>query len=165
MEHGGELGLIKADQGQMEQVLINLVVNARDAMPQGGKLSVRTNYLVTTAEEQLNSEEILPPVNGAITIRDSGTGISAETLPHIFEPFFSTKDVGAGTGLGLATVHGIVHQTGGYIAVRTTVSKGTTFTIYLPRYVKRPAKSLFARGRKTDHSRSYRLIKNSIGGR
>jgi len=135
MEHGNELGLIKADQGQMEQVLINLVVNARDAMPQGGKLSVRTNNLVTTAEQQLNSEETLPAGEWVtIAIKDCGTGISADALPHIFEPFFSTKDVGAGTGLGLATVHGIVHQTGGYITVATAVGKGTTFTIYLPRH-------------------------------
>ena len=135
MEHGSELGLIKADQGQMEQVLINLVVNARDAMPQGGKLSVRTNNLATTVDEQLNSEEILPAGEWlTIDIKDSGTGISAEALPHIFEPFFSTKDVGAGTGLGLATVHGIVHQTGGYITVRTALGKGTTFRIYLPRH-------------------------------
>ena len=135
IEHGSELGLVKADQGQMEQVLINLVVNARDAMPQGGKLSVRTNNLVTTTEQSLSSEETLPPGEWVtINIKDSGTGISAEALPHIFEPFFSTKDVGAGTGLGLATVHGIVHQTGGYIAVNTMVGKGTTFTIYLPRH-------------------------------
>ncbi len=135
MEHGSELGLIKADQGQMEQVLINLVVNARDAMPQGGKLSVRTNHLVTTAEQPLSNEETLPAGEWVtIDIKDSGTGISADALPHIFEPFFSTKDVGAGTGLGLATVHGIVHQTGGYIAVKTALGKGTTFTIYLPRH-------------------------------
>jgi two-component system cell cycle sensor histidine kinase/response regulator CckA len=137
MEHGSDLGLIKADQGQMEQVLINLVVNARDAMPQGGKLYVRTHNHTTMAEEPLSNEEVLPPGDWiTIAIKDSGTGIKPDVLSHIFEPFFSTKDVGAGTGLGLATVHGIVHQTGGYISVRTMVGKGTTFTIYLPRHTE-----------------------------
>lgn len=140
MEHGSDLGLIKADQGQMEQVLINLVVNARDAMPQGGKLLIRTDNFNTRTSHKLNSEEILPPGEWVtIAIEDTGTGIDAETLPHIFEPFFSTKDVGAGTGLGLATVHGIIHQTGGYIALDTAVGKGTTFTIYLPRHIETAA--------------------------
>jgi two-component system cell cycle sensor histidine kinase/response regulator CckA len=135
MAHGTDLGLIKADQGQMEQVLINLVVNARDAMPQGGLLQIRTENFNNKTSHKLSGEEILPPGEWvAITVKDSGTGIAPETLLHIFEPFFSTKDVGAGTGLGLATVHGIIHQTGGYIAVNTAVGKGTTFTLYLPRH-------------------------------
>ncbi len=137
MSHDSELGLVKADQGQMEQVFINLVVNARDAMPQGGLLQIRTENFKNKTGLRLSGEEILPPGEWvAITIKDSGTGIGSETLPHIFEPFFSTKDVGAGTGLGLATVHGIVHQTGGYIAVNTAVGKGTTFTLYLPRHTE-----------------------------
>ncbi len=135
IEHGSDLGLVKADQGQMEQVLINLAVNARDAMPQGGKLSIRTDSLITGAAQQLTGEETLPPGEWVtITVKDNGTGIPPEALPRIFEPFFSTKDVGAGTGLGLATVHGIVHQTGGYIGVSTKVGEGTSFTIYLPRH-------------------------------
>ncbi len=135
LEHGTDLGLVRADQGQMEQVLINLAVNARDAMPGGGKLSVRTNNLLAAEPLPLIGEETLPAGEWVtVTVKDNGTGIPPEALPRIFEPFFSTKDVGAGTGLGLATVHGIVHQTGGYISVNTAVGKGTTFTIYLPRH-------------------------------
>jgi two-component system cell cycle sensor histidine kinase/response regulator CckA len=135
LSHGTDLGLIKADQGQMEQVLINLVVNARDAMPQGGKLVVRTSNLANKQGIKLSNDEMLPPGDWvALEVEDTGTGINPDIMPRIFEPFFSTKEVGAGTGLGLATVHGIVHQTGGFISVASTVGKGTTFTIYLPRY-------------------------------
>ncbi len=133
--HGADLGLIKADQGQMEQVLVNLVVNAKDAMPQGGKLAIRTENFTNTRDLRVAPEEILPAGEWVtIAVEDTGTGIDAETLVRIFEPFFTTKDVGAGTGLGLATVHGIVHQTGGAIGVASEVGKGTTFTIYLPRH-------------------------------
>ena len=135
ISHGSDLGLIKADQGQMEQVIINLVVNARDAMPQGGMLLIRTENFTSRAGLKLSSEETLPAGDWvAISVEDTGTGIDPEVQPHIFEPFFTTKDVGAGTGLGLATVHGIVHQTGGYIALNSTVGKGTVFTIYLSRH-------------------------------
>ena len=133
--HGSDLGLIRADQGQMEQVLINLVVNARDAMPAGGKLAIRTQNLVAGEGTRLSNDEILPPGEWVtIEVEDTGTGIGTDILPRIFEPFFSTKEVGAGTGLGLATVHGIVHQTGGFISVASTVGKGSAFTIFLPRY-------------------------------
>ncbi len=136
MTHGSELGLVKADQGQMEQVFINLVVNARDAMPQGGKLQIRTENFSNAAALKLGAEEMLPPGEWVtVTVKDSGSGIAPEVLSRIFEPFFSTKEIGAGTGLGLATAHGIIHQTGGYIAVNTAVGKGTTFIIYLPRHV------------------------------
>ncbi len=135
LSHGTDLSLIKADQGQMEQVLINLAVNARDAMPGGGKLIIRTQNLHNAKGVKLSNDETLP-VGDWVTleVEDTGTGISPEIMPRIFEPFFSTKEVGAGTGLGLATVHGIVHQTGGFISVHSTVGKGTIFTIYLPRY-------------------------------
>ncbi|MEZ0223779.1 MAG: ATP-binding protein [Alphaproteobacteria bacterium] len=135
LSHGTDLSLIKADQGQMEQVLINLAVNARDAMPGGGKLIIRTQNLNNKQGVKLSNEEMLP-VGDWVTleVEDNGTGISPEIMPRIFEPFFSTKEVGAGTGLGLATVHGIVHQTGGHLSVQSMVGKGTTFTIYLPRY-------------------------------
>jgi len=137
MNHGSDLGLIKADQGQMDQVLINLVVNARDAMPQGGKVTVRTQNLKNTQGIKLSNDEILPPGEWVtLVVEDTGTGIPADILPHIFEPFFSTKDVGAGTGLGLATVHGIIHQTGGFISVASVANKGSIFTIYLPRYTE-----------------------------
>ena len=139
LSHSTDISLIKADQGQMEQVLINLAVNARDAMPEGGKLTVRTQNLVSKGDIKLTNDELLPPGEWAvIEVEDTGTGINADIMPRIFEPFFSTKEVGAGTGLGLATVHGIVHQTGGFISVQSALGKGTTFTIYLPRYAEAP---------------------------
>lgn len=137
MSHGSDLGLIKADQGQMDQVLINLVVNARDAMPQGGKVTVRTQNLKNAQGIKLSNDDVLPAGDWVtIIVEDTGTGIPTDILPHIFEPFFSTKDVGAGTGLGLATVHGIIHQTGGFISVASVPQKGSIFTIYLPRYTE-----------------------------
>lgn len=137
LNHAADLGLIKADQGQMDQVLINLVVNARDAMPQGGKLDITTKNLSNMQGLRLSNGDILPPGRWVATVvTDTGTGIPSDVLPRIFEPFFSTKDVGAGTGLGLATVHGIVHQTGGYLSVDSVVGTGTTFTIYLPRHTE-----------------------------
>ncbi len=135
LNHASDLGLIRADQGQMEQVMINLAVNARDAMPQGGQLSVRTFNLNNHEPLKLVNEDILPAGEWIATeVTDTGTGIDPDILPRIFEPFFSTKEVGAGTGLGLATVYGIVHQTGGHISVASAVGKGTTFTVYLPRH-------------------------------
>jgi two-component system cell cycle sensor histidine kinase/response regulator CckA len=140
LSHGSDLGLIKADQGQVEQVVVNLVVNARDAMPAGGKLTIHTFNTVNKDPRKLTNEETLPPGEWVtIEVEDTGTGISPEILPRIFEPFFSTKEVGAGTGLGLATVHGIVHQTGGYIDVMSKPRVGTTFTIFLPRYAETAA--------------------------
>ncbi|HYD18102.1 MAG TPA: ATP-binding protein [Patescibacteria group bacterium] len=137
LNHSADISLIKADQGQMEQVLINLVVNARDAMPAGGKLTIRTSNLATKTPTKLSNDELLPPGDWAmIEVEDTGTGINPDIMPRIFEPFFSTKEVGAGTGLGLATVHGIVHQTGGYLSVKSTVGQGTTFIIYLPRFAE-----------------------------
>jgi two-component system cell cycle sensor histidine kinase/response regulator CckA len=137
LSHGTDLGLIKADQGQMEQVLINLAVNARDAMTQGGKLVIRTQNLDSKTPVKLSNDDLLPPGDWVtLEVEDAGTGISPDIMPRIFEPFFSTKEVGAGTGLGLATVHGIVHQTGGFISVQSVVGKGTVFTIYLPRYTE-----------------------------
>jgi len=142
ISHGSELGLIRADQGQMEQVLINLVVNARDAMPLGGKLLIQTDNFSNRTDLKLSSEETLPAGEWVtIAVEDTGTGIDPDILPHIFEPFFTTKDVGAGTGLGLATAHGIIHQTGGYVAVKSTVGAGTAFTLYLPRYKEEAAGS------------------------
>jgi two-component system cell cycle sensor histidine kinase/response regulator CckA len=130
--HDRDLRLVRADQGQIEQVIINLAVNARDAMPGGGKLTIRTRN-VALAEPIVRGEEKVPAGDHvAITVEDAGTGIAPEHLPRIFEPFFSTKAVGSGTGLGLSTVFGIVKQTGGFIFVDSTVGKGTTFTIYLP---------------------------------
>ncbi|HET9149054.1 MAG TPA: PAS domain S-box protein [Alphaproteobacteria bacterium] len=132
--HGRDLGLIRVDQVQLEQVLINLVVNARDAMTNGGTLVVRTSN-VTVKEPARRGGEIVPPGNYVLLeVTDTGVGIPPENLERIFEPFFSTKEVGAGTGLGLATVYGIVKQTGGFIAVDSRVGAGSTFAIYLPRH-------------------------------
>lgn len=133
LHHGFDLGLVKVDVGQMEQVLINLAVNARDAMEQGGRLSITTaNY--TNVEPVKCCDDEMPAGEWVgIAVKDTGCGISTENMGRILEPFFTTKDVGQGTGLGLATVYGIIRQTGGYLAIDSTVGIGTTFTIYLPR--------------------------------
>lgn len=133
MVHGSDLGLVKVDEGQMEQVLINLAVNARDAMDGGGKLTIETeNYTIRKAKEVMQEE--MPAGHWVlIKVTDTGCGISKENMRHILEPFFTTKGVGEGTGLGLATVYGIVRQSGGFLDIESEVGKGTTFYIYLPR--------------------------------
>ena len=134
MMHGRDLGLIKVDQNQLEQVIINLVVNARDAMSGGGKLTVMTgNYTVASPERR--EHEVIPPGEYvSIEVIDTGHGIPKENLQRIFEPFFSTKEVGSGTGLGLSTVYGIVRQTGGFIFVDSAPGEGAKFSILLPRH-------------------------------
>jgi CheY-like chemotaxis protein len=134
-----ELVSVKADLSQIEQVVMNLAVNARDAMPTGGRLEIRTSaaeidqtYLRTHPGSRVGTYVLL-------TVSDSGTGMDPETLAHIFEPFFTTKELGKGTGLGLATVYGIVKQSNGYIWVSSVPGKGSAFEVYLPRYVGRPA--------------------------
>lgn len=132
LEHGGDLPPIRVDRGQFDQVIINLAVNARDAMPGGGQLTLRTSETVLDAPVQRGHD--LMPKGRYILIEmiDTGTGIRKEDMEKIFEPFFSTKEVGSGTGLGLSTVYGIVHQTGGFIFVDSAPGDGTTFTIYMP---------------------------------
>lgn len=127
-----ELGGMKADQGQLEQVLFNLAINARDAMPDGGKLEIGTHAVHLTGRtlEGLPGAEPGPYV--LLTVRDGGCGMDEETLAHVFEPFFTTKDAGKGTGLGLATVYGIVQQSGGHIRVDSHPGAGTTFYLYFP---------------------------------
>lgn len=134
MVHGRDVGLVKVDQGQLEQVIINLVVNARDAMPNGGAVTIRTrNHKQET--RVLRGQDDMPPGRYvAIEVADAGVGIPAENLQRIFEPFFSTKEIGSGTGLGLSTVYGIVRQTGGFVGVESVVGVGTTINVYLPVY-------------------------------
>ncbi|MDU3045412.1 cell cycle histidine kinase CckA [Bradyrhizobium sp.] len=132
--HGRDLWPVKVDVSQFEQVVVNLAVNARDAMPDGGKLSVRTAN-VSADEAAQGAYKGMPVADYVrIEISDTGTGIPAEIREKIFEPFFSTKEVGKGTGLGLSTVYGIIKQTGGFIYVDSEVGKGTTFQIFLPRH-------------------------------
>jgi len=135
IEHGSGLYPVKVDQGQLEQVIINLAVNARDAMADtGGHLDIRTGNADLDRPQSGYGETVPPGQYVRIDVRDTGCGISKESLPRVFEPFFSTKEVGEGTGLGLATVHGIIKQTGGYIQLDSTVGEGTVFSIYLPRH-------------------------------
>nr|WP_294846585.1 response regulator [uncultured Sphingomonas sp.] len=134
VKHGRALGPVRADPGQLEQVIINLSVNARDAMMQngGGTLTIQT-YPVRADQVAGLGSEILPVADySALAISDTGSGIPANILGKIFEPFFTTKEVGKGTGLGLSTVYGIVKQSGGYIFADSKVGEGTRFTIYLP---------------------------------
>jgi two-component system, cell cycle sensor histidine kinase and response regulator CckA len=133
--HGRDLGPVKVDISQFEQVIVNLAVNARDAMPDGGKLSVRT-VNVAARECGRFAYKGMPAADYVLVeVTDSGTGIAPDVIDKIFEPFFSTKEVGKGTGLGLSTVYGIVKQTGGFIYVDSELGKGTTFRIFLPRHV------------------------------
>jgi two-component system cell cycle sensor histidine kinase/response regulator CckA len=132
MIHGRELGLVRVDQGQLEQVIINLAVNARDAMHQGGSLTIRTGNFTASSPVRRGAEVMPPGDYVRVEVIDTGTGIPPEIIDRIFEPFFSTKEVGAGTGLGLSTVYGIVRQTGGFVFVDSRPSEGATFNIYLP---------------------------------
>ncbi len=136
IQHGRDLWFVKADEGQIFQVVMNLAVNARDAMPGGGEIAVRTANLSERESLALKDKGLARGEYVLCEVRDTGTGIQPEHLARIFDPFFSTKEVGKGTGLGLSTVQGIVKQTGGTIAVDSRIGEGTAFRIYLPRYVE-----------------------------
>ncbi len=127
-----DLGPVKVDKGQIEQVIMNLAVNAYDAMPKGGQLTLRTEDYVATGEKSGAPGQLAPGRYSVISFSDTGEGMSSEVRSHIFEPFFTTKEVGKGTGLGLATVYGIISQSGGCVEVESQLGEGTTFRIYLP---------------------------------
>jgi two-component system cell cycle sensor histidine kinase/response regulator CckA len=131
---GRDLWQVRADRSQVDQVVINLAVNARDAMPDGGRLTIRTRNITERDSQRYASQGMTVGEYVLIEVEDNGTGMSEEVREKIFEPFFTTKDIGKGTGLGLATVYGIVKQTGGYIFADSTLGKGTTFRVFLPRH-------------------------------
>jgi len=130
---GPDAGRTRADAGQLEQVLMNLVVNAKDAMPDGGRITIQTGDVVVDDSERREHTFLEPGRYVLLSVSDTGLGMNEETQSRIFEPFFTTKDKGKGTGLGLSTVYGIVKQSGGYIVTQSEVGRGTTFRIYLPR--------------------------------
>jgi CheY-like chemotaxis protein len=141
------LGYVWVDPGQIEQVLLNLAANALDAMPAGGRLEIRTAN-VTLPDEGTSEDDGVPAGRYAkLTVRDFGNGMPEDVRAHVFEPFFTTKDHGGGAGLGLATVHGIVEQSSGFIRVHSEPGKGTAFHVYLPRVDDEPASLAAGAGR------------------
>src|SRR5436190_13385703 len=150
VKHGRDLFPVRADPGQLEQVIVNLSVNARDAMAGkgGGTLTIQTYSVKSNQVAELGSD-ILPIADySALSVTDTGTGISPSVLGKIFEPFFTTKEVGKGTGLGLSTVYGIVKQSGGFIFADSKVDQGTRFVIYLPVHREEAGAAAHARAKR-----------------
>jgi CheY-like chemotaxis protein len=145
---------IRADPGQMEQLILNLAINARDAMPQGGVLSIETSHVTVSEPKSFSSGRLAPGSYALLSMADTGCGMTPEVQAHLFEPFFTTKETGKGTGLGLCNVYGVVKQTGGEITVTTAVGAGAAFDIYLPRFEGR-----------ADEEESPRLLPGRGGGK
>jgi len=148
-EHGTDLKLVRVDERQFEQVIVNLVVNARDAMPDGGTVVIQTRNVTLTEELRRDRAIVHPGDYVAVEVSDTGSGIHKDNVTKIFEPFFTTKEVGQGTGLGLSTVYGIIKQTGGFVFVDSELGVGTQFLLYLPVFegageVIEPAKPVVA---------------------
>jgi two-component system cell cycle sensor histidine kinase/response regulator CckA len=133
-----EIGRVKADPGQIELVIVNMTLNARDAMPKGGRIIIETENTILGGSITRREGDLPPGPYVKLVFRDNGIGMDEETKSHIFEPYFTTKEVGKGAGLGLASVHGIIRQSGGDILVDSEPGKGTTFTIFLPRTAEKP---------------------------
>ena len=142
-----DLPPVFGDAGMIEQVLLNLVVNARDAMPKGGRLTIATGAEMVVQEQALQNPSSSPGLHIWLAVSDTGCGIAPENLSHIFEPFFTTKEAGKGTGLGLATVYGIIQQHHGWITVTSEVGKGTVFRTCLPAVAGAKAKEKTAPAR------------------
>ena len=167
MDLATDLGSADADPGQIEEVILNLAVNARDAMPDGGVLTIGTSNVELDEAYAADHGDVVPGSYVLLSVTDTGTGIAPDHLPDIFEPFFTTKEQGKGTGMGLATVHGIVKQTGGHVSVDSEVGRGTTFRVYLPRSNARaaPAAISAARGDAIGGAATVLLVEDEHGVR